>query len=566
MLSSPETLLASQSASPVLLGVIIDVSASMRNSWRNQDGKQLPRIEVIRDVLNRTLQEEQRRQMQRDGLNQIDVFCLGCGFRYPNYILHGDIMMVEQDRPLEHKERADVVDLICDLLALGEILPTKKKLADFKERLNHKWQQCTHDICDQATIIENIFAQLQDYVQSALHDSAMRKHQNSLLYQLAYQKRVQRFHWFARLLATWIQNKETRIKTISEKAAQQYTGAVFTKANNDFRANQAKYVDLIVRHLDRFVEDYVAEALQALTLGFSPSEIVETLDEKRTLALAKRIYDDLAQEIRRHIKLISLYQQELSLARRTISARLDMKQVKLLTERFIQKQSWEDYLKPLIEQTVHDMFTQQFERQAQKSFSHWLRLAAACEVVRPLTTLSSLLPNIFEEQLYSDEVMFGTAVFRQALDRAAMRFMDERYKDHQKILLIISDGVFREEQEVMLSANLLKKRGVTIISGLIHERDVLTQLVKPSSKEWPVGKAWPTGAKRMLEIASEAPEQKALHREAGEKHLARALTGEKLCYQINRSQLLNDLIENVFEEYAPSKGIILRKSKRNTSK
>jgi hypothetical protein len=152
---------------------------------------------------------------------------------------------------------------------------------------------------------------------------------------------------------------------------------------------------------------------------------------------------------------------------------------KRLTERYIKKQGWEDYLKPLIEQTVYNMFSRQFERQAQKSFSHWLRLAAAHEVVRPFTALSSLLPNVFEEYLYSDEVMFGTTAFRQALDRAAMRFLDERYKEHQKILLIISDGIFREDQGVMISANLLKKRGVTIISCLIHERDVLKELVKP---------------------------------------------------------------------------------------
>src|SRR5690348_11651175 len=77
MLPSSDALLTSQPSSRVLLGVLIDVSNSMRKSWPNKDGKQLPRIEVIRDVLNRRIQEEQRRsQTQKSKLENIDVFCL----------------------------------------------------------------------------------------------------------------------------------------------------------------------------------------------------------------------------------------------------------------------------------------------------------------------------------------------------------------------------------------------------------------------------------------------------------------------------------------------------------
>jgi len=144
--------------------------------------------------------------------------------------------------------------------------------------------------------------------------------------------------------------------------------------------------------------------------------------------------------------------------------------------------------------------------------------------------------------IYSEEVMFGATPLRQAIDRAAIRLIDEAYKDHKKVLLIISDGEFREEAEVMVSANLLKRRGVTIISCLIHDRNLLSRIVKGP------GKDWPSGAKRMIDLASEIPEQNGLPDDPDQRRLARSLTSKKLCYQINRSKILDAVIDNVFEE------------------
>lgn len=554
MLPSSDALLTSQPSSRVLLGVLIDVSDSMRKSWPNKDGKQLPRIEVIRDVLNRRIQEEQRRsQTQKSKLENIDVFCLGLGFRFPYYIVH-DIGVAEQEQPLNKKELEpqEFTDLICDLLALCEILPTKEKLSDFKERLNQKWQECTKNIFDQAEIVEDVFGQLVDYIEPDMYASAMRRHQRGLLYKLTH-----RFHWLASFFSEGLQRKEEQIKITSKRAADQYIADVFAQARNDFKNNQEKYVNLITHHIEKFVKDYVAATLQALTLGFSPTEIVDHLDENQTISLAEKIYADLDKEVREHIeKVLRRYLRNLRSEQKSISAKLDLKQVIHLTKRFIQKEGWA-YLRPLIEDTIYTMLTRQFESQAEENFSHWLRLASAREVVRPLAKLSSILPAIFEEKVYSDQVMFGSTPFRKAIDLAAMRFVDETYKDHRKVLIIISDGSFRDELEVMVSADLLKKRGVTIISCLIHERNLLEHFTRSSSKELP------TGAKRMIEIASEQPEQSNQPADTRQRHLSRALMGKKLCYQINHSRLLDVIVENVFEEYAASDDNAPGRSKRS---
>jgi hypothetical protein len=52
----------------------------------------------------------------------------------------------------------------------------------------------------------------------------------------------------------------------------------------------------------------------------------------------------------------------------------------------------------------------------------------------------------------------------------------------------------------------------------------------------------------MIDIASEIPEQNGLPDDPNQKRLARTLTGKKLCYQINHSRILNEVIDNVFEE------------------
>jgi hypothetical protein len=53
---------------PVLIGVLIDVSNSMRRNWRNKGGKKLPRIKVIKDALNKRIKEEQRLQQSKEAI------------------------------------------------------------------------------------------------------------------------------------------------------------------------------------------------------------------------------------------------------------------------------------------------------------------------------------------------------------------------------------------------------------------------------------------------------------------------------------------------------------------
>ncbi len=256
MTMMPDIPLSEEKPSRTLLGVLVDVSHSMSNNWHNKNGKELPRIEVVRDTLNRKLKEEQmRRRTQQNNLDNIDVFCLGMGFRFPMYIEH-DILTCEQEQPLKKQEKTMLIDLICDLLALCEILPSKEKLGDFKERLNQKWQQCTKDVLDQSVIVEDVHADLVDYVHAALYDTAMQKHQRSLRYRFSHRKLPRGFRWVSGLLEEYAKYKDEKITTTAQSAANQYADDVVRKTTNDFTNNAEKYAAIIQGYLDTFVQMY----------------------------------------------------------------------------------------------------------------------------------------------------------------------------------------------------------------------------------------------------------------------------------------------------------------------
>jgi hypothetical protein len=526
--------------SPLLLGIVIDVSSSMRRNWRNQDGKKLPRIEVVRDALNKRIREKQNSfYNQKDTNNEIEIFCLGMGFQTIVHWTDVDISYEKEHSLGNAAAKKRAVDLVCDLIALGEILPNKEKLINFKEQLNQRWLHFSKDILDRSTIVDDVYAQLVEYLQVALYESAMKKIHSRFIYKLS---RIQRFNNLFPFLQDIIKEQEENITVTSKRAAIDYADDVFNKTNKDFKANTAKYISLIRQHLHEFAQSYTASTLNALTLGFEIEELVDDLDEHRIIALAKQIHSDLERDVRNHIKLALVFHaQKLFAASRSIAASLDHKKIRQLTEHFIRKFGW-DILRSLIEETVLTIFSEQFEMQAKENFPYWIRLTSAREVVRPLSQLSTLLPDSIEAHVYSDQVMFGSTPFVQALDKAAIRLIDRAYSNRRKILIIISDGEFEQVPAVMVTTNLLKRRGVTIISCLISDRNLLSRLIRRSPETWPLG------AQRMVEISSSVSEQSntGIHWQSDAYHL----TDEKLCLQMNHSSILEDVLEAVLDSDA----------------
>ena len=115
------------SRKPLLIGIILDVSSSMRRNWRNEEDEEMPRIEVIRDALNKEI-GRQSFLHSSSRKKATDVFCLGMGFKKTEYLV-GVNLQDDQEKVLKGEPRkTSRVDIVCDLLALSELIPTKEKL------------------------------------------------------------------------------------------------------------------------------------------------------------------------------------------------------------------------------------------------------------------------------------------------------------------------------------------------------------------------------------------------------------------------------------------------------
>ena len=99
--------------SPVLIGVLVDVSNSMRRNWRKKGGKKLPRIEVIKDALNKCIKEEQRLQQSQEAIfDDVEIFCLGMGFKAPVHVQGVDLSFEQEHSLGAEAKQSTHVDLI----------------------------------------------------------------------------------------------------------------------------------------------------------------------------------------------------------------------------------------------------------------------------------------------------------------------------------------------------------------------------------------------------------------------------------------------------------------------
>lgn len=514
---------------PLLLGILLDVSASMRENWKNRDGRSLPRIQVIQKILYDKLQYSQEQNTDDKKGSQTDLFALGFGFRNvtPHVGIGGSSLQTTVLRD----------DVICDLLALAELVPNQTKLDKFQAALDTKWKQCAGSVFENATIKEDIFERTRDFIRTNVYFTALAK-----LHPARYQAKV--WPLWLRIYGEVNHNqKEQGILTTSKTRAQRFVENLKTKINEEFQKSRAAYLLIIQKNMQKFVKSFVETTLQAMVLGFPIPEIVETLNEEEANKLALQIYRQLEDTIGWSMKAsIALNQRLLFRKIHHTPVQFDKEEVKELSEKFVKKYFW-DGLYPLIQEEIREMLTREFQEQLRGSLYRWIELAAAREISRPLHQVSSLLPDTVDEELYSDRVMFGSTPFRKALDLAGARMIDPRYKHHHKVLLVISDGVFNEDSSIMVVAEMLKRKRVQIISGMIHPQNFLQKMF-PRGREH-----WPSGAQKMHEIASDIPETQ---KEEKKPILEKIQSSPKFFYHINSSEILEELLNTLFTDQKSS--------------
>ncbi|MCB0037412.1 MAG: hypothetical protein KDE51_25445, partial [Anaerolineales bacterium] len=342
---------------------------------------------------------------------------------------------------------------------------------------------------------------------------------------------------FKESISEYLDGWINKIAETSSNASHRYVQDILKESQKLFDQEKTEYENFIRDTVTGFVSNLVNVLILLLTLGFPAKNVIDYFDEEQIFELATKIYSHLEDEVKRNISMAwTLHKGSLLVSSKFVWASLNTKQIKLLAEKCIHKFSW-DIIEDFVRDLIVKIFTSKFEEKAKEQIPDWLGLASSREVFRTVKQVVNILPDSIDNQLYSDEFMFGTTPISHALNLAALRFQDRSRKKRKKILIIISDGNFDTTFPLHVSL-LLKQVGVIIICCQLVSKDIMTTLLKKMPSRWP------EGAKKMFEIAARVDPNDELFQEIADRSFE-IEDGIKLFYQINQSDLLEDIFEAV---------------------
>ncbi len=534
---------SSSTNKPLLVGIIIDVSSSMRRNWKNKEGKRLPQIEIIKDGLNRQIRKIRSIYSEKPETKEVELFCIGMGFKRPQKKWQFVDLSRNKEKPLNDMAETLIdATVVCDILALTEIIPTKADLEEVENVINEKWSGYSNQLLQRVDFRESLYDDLVSLIRESLYKTALRKSRyglrGRLLSYLLTRKIFLESEWLnhqTEQLNNWFVGREKRIRLTSFNESDSYLENIKVAAKRIAASSVGEYEKYIRSTLDDFVLGQSDQVLELLTLGHSPKKVFDTFNEDRVFSLAETIYDHLEQDVRSKIQLAWLSNRtRLNIVTKLIGGKIDNARVKEITEQVIQKIVWEK-LRRFIRIVVDDLFKDAFRKSAKARFYEWLDLASSREVTRSIKDIVNVLPDALEQEIYSDKFMFGTTPIHNAIKKASLRLMDVNFSRHKKILITISDGEF-SDKFLPEATTLLKDSGVTIISLHISNKNIVSQLVEKAERNWS------EGAKIMFEMSSISVEGDGVSQALGKLDYKMEY-GKRLFIQVNHSQAIEDILD-----------------------
>lgn len=509
-----------QKSKKTLIGIIVDVSYSMQENWGNNITNRQTKIDVIKNALNNEFKRLNVVYSKKEK-EDICLFCLGIGFILP-FKLMGVELKDGKEKEVKNSSSTEYVGVICDILALSEIVPSSDKLDKIKREIKQFWDEKADEFLHDIRIEEDTETLLRQTVEEGLVNSKI--DDNSII----------------RRIAAFFSSRFEE-KVVKEKAkylSRRLLKDVTTTSENIFKRNKKRYEGLIQSKITAFANEQIQYMLQRNGLGFSLETILNNFDKDKMRLLAESIYQELKKDVFKEFRNVWVRNRiDIILAKYSHFSRLNLTEVKNLTEQSIKNTGWKS-LKPFVEQTVFNIFSTEFEKVSNDRFRDWLELASKREVTRKLSEIINVLPDTTEKTIYSKTYMFGGTPMLEALNLATLRLLDSRFSDFDKRLLIISDGEYRNEVEVRQVASLLKSENIVILCGYVGNTSVIETL-KESLNRHSIN-----GAKNLMEISSTIENFPEIveYIERGE---VKTELKNRLCIQINHPKHLTTLIESL---------------------
>lgn len=512
----------------VLLGIIIDVSSSMKKNWGNSFTVKQTRIEAVKNALNDEI--KRINAIQGGKLDKsVNLFCLGIGFKLKLHLVSVDLSDGEEKQT--QNKSTELIGIICDILALSEFVPSKDKLEVVKNEIHKYWDNSARQLLEDIVIEENPEKELGEYIEFGLTNSFRIKLHNFFEKQPSLIRNT--IGKFISFLGISLSDFVVRKK--AERLSFLYTNEVQVKANNIFNTFSHKYKKIIETQITDFANLEIYRILERNELGFEIDVILENFNKQELIKLSESIYSEIKKDISNEFTNIwKKHHLDFWATKFKFLSNLDIRKVQNLTEKTVKSIGWKS-LKPFVEKIVFNIFKETFDTQSKNRVYKWIAASSHREVIRPVTHLTNILPNTTETDVYSDEFMFGGTPMLEAINRSALRFNDKQYKQYRKILLIISDGEFEEARQIERTINLMKQEGLTVVCGYINDK----QIIPTFKKE--IRDKTNESAQNLMAISSsfgECPELVELIN----KGEITTKENKKLCIQINQPNKLKILL------------------------
>lgn len=515
-----------------LVGIIVDVSSSMRNNWGKGPIRQT-KIEAVKNVLN----EEIRRIKILKG-EQLDdrlkLFCLGIGFKLNLGLISVDLSEGEE-RKLDDRNTT-LIGIIADVLTLSDLIPSQEKLEIIKTEIQQYWNSSAKTLLSDIEIDNQAHFDLAKAIEEGLMDSyRLRLNEYIENSNSSFRKTIGNFLKFI-----GIPMNEFVLRGHANRLSVRYSNRVGLKAEMIFEKNRTRYSKFIHDEIRNFAYEEIYRILERNGLGFSIEIILKNFDKKELLRLSEHIYLSIKNDILIEFKDIwDNHKMDFWTKKFTFISRLKMSMVRDKTEYTIKNIGWAK-LKPFIEEFVFNVFSETFEEVSNTMLYSWVKTATKHESIKPISEITNIFPDSIEGSIYSDQYIFGGTPMFEAVNLATLRFNKSEFKKYRKVLLIISDGEYENEKQVLKTINLNKESGVTVVCGYVSNAKSITnfkQSIRDKTK---------IGAQNLMSISSVFAESPELV-ELIEKGEINTKIKNKLCIQINQPRKLNLLLEGLLK-------------------
>ncbi len=526
----------------VLIGLILDISGSMKSNTINKDGESVPCIEVLqRAVNNHFTKVALKNKIAKEKNKQVYIFCLGLG-------VHG---YVKEDRNfyipfiMDKSHYRYEEDLIVDLLYVKNKIPDEDYLEELKKEINSRWNTyISKSIVEWRLQGKNPYDELHIYLSNNLKKSAVSKLSKNRIH-----KRIFILKLFNKLFrSNYIQNSieacydkieilKNKINSDPEKVSIQFKNNLESIAYSVFEERKGIYKKFIEKKIKNFASNTSKRIIQSHFNEKKFSELIEEFKIGEANNLTTKLYKYLQSDLQKRTffswrKLI----YKVKRLNKEIDSEIDFLFLKKLAEECIKYTGYE-VLEPTINSILYDIFKKDFEREIIYHVPYLFGESTEYRSIGKIEIVKNLIPNFVIDPILKKFMFRNGNYLFETIKEAYFRFKES--PSENKMLILFSDGgCKRKNNKIIEYANNLKELGVVIISCYLFKSNIMNGIVVRPRKYWD------DGSILMCEIASEVKDSPMIYDKIKENDLVMP-DETKLFYQVNHSDIMEKIIEAV---------------------